>query len=77
MKCSMIEVRDRQGNLVTPCQLQETLIDRLRAENAALRRRNRFLQRVVSALGRPDPGRQSTRRERLMQEAERMFGGGQ
>lgn len=76
MRCQSPMATGRDGKLLLPCEAQERVIDRLRAENAALRRRCAVLQRIVDAARRPGPERGKTRAERARERAARLFGTG-
>lgn len=70
MNCHNPLARDRDGNVLMPCQAQERLIDKLRAENAALRKRCEILQGMV------DYHRKAKRPLTARDRAERVFAGG-
>jgi len=73
MNCKL-RIEDGRGNVLTPCQVQERVIDRLRAENQKLRQRCSTLQRMIDWFRAAEVrSRPMTRRERALHEADRIF----
>ena len=70
MKCGLPKIKLKGGETVSPCDVQEQVIDRLRAENAGLKRRNQTLQRMVDYARKHHP---PTAKEQAAQDAETVF----